>query len=132
MMVRVAAKIFIRPSMPHRPALVVVFQHGLERLGGLPFRVLRRVALDFVEGEQELEVHRLLAPKGLVVVEHRDAVFGFDEVLAALIGDGLDEFVDALFRGAVILRGQGLGGLHQQGPAQGQRQQKPEPQLFAQ
>ncbi|MNX29593.1 hypothetical protein D3C86_597340 [compost metagenome] len=76
---------------------MIVFQYCLERLGCFPFRVLRRGALDLFEGEQKLEVHRLLAPQGAVIVEHGDAVFGFDEVLAALIGHGLDELDDVLF-----------------------------------
>jgi hypothetical protein len=92
--------------MPSRPdcgqRLVIVFQHRLERLSGFPFRVLRRSALDFFEGEQQFEVHRLLAPQGAVVVEHGDAVLGFDEVLTALISHCLDEFDDVLFRRSFI------------------------------
>ncbi|MNO96976.1 hypothetical protein D3C76_886680 [compost metagenome] len=76
---------------------MIVFQHGLERLGGFPLRVLRCGALDLFQGEQKLEVHRLLAPQGAVVIEHGDTVLGFDEVLAALIGHRLHEFDDVLF-----------------------------------
>jgi hypothetical protein len=35
---------------------------GLERLRGLPFRVLWRERPDSIEGECELKVHRLLGP----------------------------------------------------------------------
>ncbi|MNR51321.1 hypothetical protein D3C85_1709780 [compost metagenome] len=77
--------------------LVIVFQHGLERLRGFPFRMLRCGALDLVEGEQQFEIRRLFAPQGAVVVEHGDAFGGFDEVLAALIGHCLDELDDVLF-----------------------------------
>ncbi|MCY1244814.1 hypothetical protein D9M72_579130 [compost metagenome] len=104
--------------------LVVIFQHGLERLGGFPFRVLPRGSFDFFEGEQQFEVHRLLAPQGAVVIEHGNAVFGFDEVLAVLIGDRLHELDDLFFRRTVVPGGQWLGCLHQQRQAQGQGQQK--------
>ncbi|MNP37740.1 hypothetical protein D3C76_1312020 [compost metagenome] len=104
--------------------LVIVFQHGLERLGGFPFRVLRGGALDLFQGEQQFEIHRLLAPQGAVVIEHGDAVLGFDEVLAALIGHRLDELDDVLFRRTVVPRRQWLGGLHQQRQAQGQGKQQ--------
>jgi hypothetical protein len=82
--------------------LVIVFQHGLEWLGGFPFRMLRRRTLDLFQGKQQFEVHRLLAPQGAVVIEHGDTVLGFDKVLAALIGYRLDELDDVLFRRAVI------------------------------
>ncbi|MND60737.1 hypothetical protein D3C80_519740 [compost metagenome] len=111
--------------------LVIVFQHGLERLGGFPFRVLRRGAFDFFQGEQQLEVHRLLAPQGAVVVEHGNAVLGFDEVLAVLIGDRLHELDDLLFRRTVVPGGQWLGCLHQQRQAQGQGQQETECAMMA-
>ncbi|MNF69994.1 hypothetical protein D3C84_518930 [compost metagenome] len=111
--------------------LVIVFQHGLEGLGGFPFRVLRCGALDFLEGEQQLEVHRLLAPQGAVIVEHGNAVLGFDEVLAALICHGLNEFDDAFLRRAIIPGRQWFGCLHQQRQAQRECQQKFKPVKMA-
>ncbi|MNN31714.1 hypothetical protein D3C81_1454120 [compost metagenome] len=88
--------------------------------------MLRRGAFDFFEGEQHFEVHRLLAPQGAVVIEHGNAVFGFDEVLAALIGHRLHELDDLLFRRPVVPRGQRFGCLDQQRQAQDQGQQEAE------
>ena len=82
--------------------LVIIFQYRFERLGGFPFWVLCRGALDLVEGKQQFEVRRLFAPQRAVVVEHSDALGRFDEILAALVGYGLYELDDALFRGAVV------------------------------
>ena len=62
-----------------RHRLHVVFQQPLERLLRLPFGVFGREGLDAVEGERDLEVHRLLGPQRAVVVEHGDAVGGCDE-----------------------------------------------------
>ena len=77
----------------------------------LPLRVLRRQRLDAVAHEERLEVHRLLGPQRAVVVEHRDALGRRHEVLAAGLGDGRDEGDDARLGGAVVPRGQRVGGL---------------------
>ncbi|MNZ87660.1 hypothetical protein D3C78_1065240 [compost metagenome] len=105
-------------------SLVVVLQHGLEGLLGFPFRVLGRHALDFLQGEQHLEVHRLLTPQRAVVVEHGDALSGLDVVPGAFGGHRLDKLDDAFLRGAIVPRGQGLGRLDQQRQAQRQGQQQ--------
>ncbi|MNN72589.1 hypothetical protein D3C81_1886410 [compost metagenome] len=104
--------------------LVVVLEDSLERLLGFPLRMLGRHALDFLQGEQHLEVHRLLTPQCAVVVEHGDAFSGFDIVPGAFGGHGLDKLDDAFLRGAIVPRGQGLGRLDQQRQAQRQGQQQ--------
>ncbi|MNZ94900.1 hypothetical protein D3C78_1140200 [compost metagenome] len=76
----------------------VTFQQRLERLLFLPLRVLRGHALDLIESEQHLEIHRLLAPQGAIVVEHRDPLGHGDEVLAALGSYRADECLDGLAR----------------------------------
>ncbi|MCY1410248.1 hypothetical protein D9M71_256140 [compost metagenome] len=81
---------------------LVAVEHRLERLLGFPLRVLRGQALDFIQGKQHLEVHRLFAPQGAVIVEHGNALGRCDVVLAALCGDGSDKLLDRLARGAVV------------------------------
>ncbi|BCQ61850.1 hypothetical protein PBOI14_36000 [Pseudomonas sp. Boi14] len=107
--------------------LVITFEHGLERLAGLPLGVLGRQALDFVEGEQHLEIGRLLAPQGAVVVEHGNALGGFHVVRAALGGHRLDEGENALLARAVLPRGQGVA--VGQGQQRGGQQQQQEGQV---
>ena len=67
----------------------------------VPFRVLRRERLDPVDGEEELEVERLLAPQRAVVVEGGDALVRRHEVGRALLRDALDEAEDRLLCDAV-------------------------------
>ena len=74
-----------------RQRLQVAVEHGLERLLGLPARVLRRQRLDAVEDEGELDIHRLLDPQRAVVVEGRDALGGRHEVGTALRRHARDE-----------------------------------------
>ena len=100
--------------------LAIAFEHRLERLLLLPLRMLRRQALHLVQGEEHLEVHRLLAPQGTVVIEHGDALGWRHEVLAALAGHGFDESHDRLARSTVIPRWQLLRCLHQQRQAEQQ------------
>ena len=71
--------------------LHVAVEHRLERLLGLPLRMLRRQRLHAVEREGELDVHRLLDPERAVVVEGRDALVDRHEVRPALRGDARDE-----------------------------------------
>ena len=52
-----------------RQRLLVVFEHGLKRLGGAPLRMLRSERLDTVQGERELDVEWLLIPERPIVVE---------------------------------------------------------------
>ena len=52
---------------------IALEQRG-ERLLVLPLRMLRREGLDAVEGEEHLEIHRLLGPERAVVVERGDAL----------------------------------------------------------
>ena len=52
-----------------RQRLLVVFEHGLKRLGGAPLRMFRGERLDTVQGERELDVEWLLIPERPIVVE---------------------------------------------------------------
>jgi hypothetical protein len=88
--------------------LHVVLENPFERLLGLPLRVLGREGLHPVEGEDPLEVHRLLAPERAVVIERRDARFRRDELGAAAIRDGLDELDDALLDLTIVPGRQGI------------------------
>ena len=71
--------------------LHVALEHRLERLLGLPLRMLRRQRLDAVEREGELEIDRLLAPQRAVIVEGGDAFGRWHEVRAALRRHARDE-----------------------------------------
>ena len=95
--------------------LVVVFQHRLERLLVFPFRVLGGHAFDFVEGKQLLEITRLLAPQGAIVVEHGDTRFGLYKALTVWRGNRLDKFDDAFFRRPLVPGGQRVGSQGEQG-----------------
>ena len=64
-----------------------------------------------VEGEEQLEVHRLLRPQRAVVVEGGDALGGGDEARPALLRHARDEVEDGLLRAALVPRGQGVGRL---------------------
>ena len=103
--------------------LVVVFQHRLERLLVFPFRVLGGHAFDFVEGKQLLEITRLFAPQGAIVVEHGDARFGFYKALAVRRGNRLDKLNDAFFRRAFVPGGQGVGSQGEQRQGEQKRRQ---------
>jgi hypothetical protein len=89
-----------------REAFHVAGENGLVRLLVLPLRMLRRERLDAVEREQELEVHRLLAPQRAVVVEDGDALLRLDELGRALLRHLGDELGDRFLRRAVGPRGQ--------------------------
>ena len=54
------------------------------------------------EHEQRLEVRRLLAPQGAVVVEHGDALGGRHVVRTALLRHAIDELEDRRPRGPVV------------------------------
>ena len=89
-------------SIPASPAVPegghVALQHRLERLSGLPLRVIRGELLDAVEGESELDVERLLRPERPVVVEDGEALRGRHVVRTGFIGDGVDEREDGPLR----------------------------------
>ena len=67
-----------------RERLHVAFEQRLERLLGLPLRMLRRQRLDAIEREGELEIDRLLGPQRAVVVEGGDALGRRHEIRPAL------------------------------------------------
>src|SRR5271167_3418236 len=58
--------------------------------------MLRGHRLHPIEDERELEIKRLLAPQGSVVIEDRDPLFGLDEVRAARRRHSADKVYDAL------------------------------------
>jgi hypothetical protein len=87
----------------------IAIEHRLERLPGLPLRMLRSERLDAIEDEGELEVDRLLGPERPVVVEGGDALLGRHELRAGAIGHRLDEREDALLGGAIVPGGQRIG-----------------------
>ena len=84
---------------------VALEQRG-ERLLVLPLRMLRRERLHPVEREDQLEIHRLLAPERAVVVERGDALGRRHKVRRAFLRDLRDEVDDGLLRRAVVPRGQ--------------------------
>ncbi|MGC2546665.1 MAG: hypothetical protein WA426_12515, partial [Silvibacterium sp.] len=61
-----------------------------------PLGMLRSHRLHAIEDERKLESQRLLAPQGSIVIEDRDAFFGFDELRAASRGHSTDKIQDAL------------------------------------
>src|SRR5262244_1995096 len=71
-----------------------------------PLRVPGRERLHAVEGDESLEIHRLLAPERAVVVERRDARFCSDVPGAAALGHRLDELHDRVLDVAVVPRRQ--------------------------
>jgi hypothetical protein len=52
--------------------------------------------------EGKLEIERLLAPQGSVVIEDRDPLFRFDELRAPGRRHSADKIEDALFRGTFV------------------------------
>jgi hypothetical protein len=89
--------------------LQVPFQQGGEGLARLPLGMARRECLDPVDGERELDVHRLLDPERAVVVERGDPLGGRHEVGRSVPGDSVDEGKDGLPGGRVVPRRQRRG-----------------------
>jgi hypothetical protein len=90
--------------------LHIAFEHGLERLFGLPFRMLRGHDLDPVEDECNLKVRRLFRPQRAIVVERSDALRRRHEVGAAFLGHVSDEIDDCASCGAFVPRRQNVVG----------------------
>jgi hypothetical protein len=63
-----------------------------------------------VEGEPDLDVHRLLRPERAVIVKDGDAFGGRNKRVLALGRDALDELYDGPSIGRVIPRRQRIGG----------------------
>ena len=82
---------------------VALEQRG-ERLLVLPLRMLRRERLHAVEREEELEIHRLLAPERAVVVERRDALGRRHEIGRAFLRHLFDKGDDGFLRRGVVPR----------------------------
>ena len=61
-----------------------------------------------IEGEEDLHLHRLLAPQRAVIVERRDPLSRMDEVRAAILGHAGDEVEDRALDDVVVPRGQGV------------------------
>jgi hypothetical protein len=92
-------------------AFEVAFEQRRKRLSVLPLRMLWRKGLDAIQGEEELEIERLLRPQCAVVVERGDAFGGRNEVGAALLRHLRDELDDGSLRRAVSPRGKRVGGV---------------------
>jgi hypothetical protein len=103
---------------PRERAFQVAFEQRRERLLVLPFGVLGHESLHSVDREEKLEIHRLLGPQRAVVVEHGDALFGRNELLARLVRDCLHECDDARLRRAFVPGRKRLGGLERACPQQ--------------
>src|SRR5690606_10107854 len=69
----------------------VAVDHGGVRRGTAPLGVLPGEGPDAVADEGGLDVDRLLAPEGAVVIEDGESFFDGDEVGPALVGDPADE-----------------------------------------
>ncbi len=96
--------------------LDVAFEHRLERLRVLPFRVLRRERLHPIERKGELEIDRLLGPQRAVIVEGGDAFGLRHEVGAAFRRGPADEIEDRLLYRAVVPRRQRIRIIGQSAP----------------
>jgi hypothetical protein len=72
--------------------------------------MLRSESLHTVEREEKLKIHRLLGPKGTVVVEGGDPFFDGYEVGAVALRDLLDEGGDGFLRRCIVPGRQGIGG----------------------
>ena len=87
------------------------FHIALEQRGKwllrFPLRMLRRERLHAVEREEELEIHRLLAPERAVVVERGDAFLRRDEIRRAFLRHLRDESGDGLLRALSFQDGSG-------------------------
>jgi hypothetical protein len=82
--------------------IVVVFEHGLERLTLAHCRVLARQLLHAVKGEKELYLKRPLAPECPIVVERGDPPGRRHEFGGPLLGHTLDKVEDRGFRRAIV------------------------------
>jgi hypothetical protein len=87
----------------------VTFEHRLEGLRVLPFRMLWRQRLDPVQRVGELHVDRLFDPQRAVVVERGDPLRWRNEVGRSFPGHVSDEGDDRLFRRAIVPRRQRIG-----------------------
>src|SRR5438067_9708303 len=83
--------------------------------------MLRGERLHTVEREEQLEIHRLLAPERAVVIERGNALLGRDKIRRAFLGDLGDEVSDRLLRCAVIPRWKRIGGGPSDGRCESQR-----------
>ena len=80
----------------------VAFEQRRKRLLRFPFRMLRRERLHAIEGEDQLERHRLLRPERAVVVERGNPFRRRDKVRPALTRDPADEVDERFLRRAVV------------------------------
>jgi hypothetical protein len=87
----------------------VTVERGLEGLEVLPLGMIRRHRLDPIDGEQELEVERLLGPQRSVVVEDGDALGLGHEVGACRVGHPVHEVEDRVPGSPSFQDGNGSG-----------------------
>ena len=86
--------------------------------------MLRRERLHAVEREEQLEVHRLLAPERAVVVEGGDALGRRHEVGRAFLRHLLDKLDDGFLRRGVVPRRQRVLGLERSKSKEQKRSEK--------
>ena len=96
-----------RPLAAGERAFHVALEQRRERLLVLPLGMLRRERLDAVEREEELEIHRLLAPERAVVVERGDALGRRHKVGRTFLGHLGDEVRMACLAGPSFHEGNG-------------------------
>jgi hypothetical protein len=87
--------------------LDVSLQHGLERLGIGPFRMLGCHRPHPIERKCQLDIHWLFNPERAIVVERRDTLGRRDKLRAAGFGYPTDEFNDGLLRRGGVPDGNG-------------------------
>jgi hypothetical protein len=92
--------------------IVIVFEHGPERLSLAHCRVTYRQLLHAVKGEKELCLKRLLAPERPIVVKRGNAPGWRHELGASLLCHTRDKVEDRGFRRAVVPRGKRLAIRH--------------------
>ena len=83
-------------------AFYIALEQRREWFLRFPLGMLRRERLHAVEREEELEIHRLLAPERAVVIERGDALFRRNEVRRAFLRHLFDERDDGFLRRGVI------------------------------
>ena len=91
-------------------AFHIALERRRKRLLRLPFGMLRGERPQAIEGEDELEVQRLLGPQRAVIVEGGDSLGDGDEVRRSFLRHLLDERFDGLLGAGVVPGAQRIGG----------------------
>src|SRR5688572_11860397 len=100
--VRCAHDLHHRVLTAGQRGLEVALEQRGERLLVFPLRVLGTQRSDAVDGEEELEIQRLLGPQSTVIVEYSDAFCDRHEIGRAGLRDLRDERGNGLLRLTVV------------------------------